>query len=53
MNYYLGLTIIGIIWGGEEILIVPLLIFFGLLGTLKTIIGTSLCCYHQYEYLLL
>ena len=50
MNYYLGLTIIGIIsglsagiiGGGAEILIVPLLTLFGLLGTLKTRIGTSL-----------
>ncbi len=50
MNYYLGLTIIGIITGlsagiiggGAEILIVPLLTFFGLLGSLKKRIGTSL-----------
>ena len=50
MNYYLGLTIIGIIsglsagviGGGAEILIVPLLTLFGLLGSLKTRIGTSL-----------
>ena len=50
MNYYLGLTIIGIIvglsagviGGGAEILIVPLLTLFGLLGTLKNRIGTSL-----------
>ena len=50
MNYYLGLTIIGIIsglfaglvGGGAEILIVPLLTLFGLLSNLKTRIGTSL-----------
>lgn len=50
MNYYIGLTIIGIIsglfggliGGGSEILIVPLLTMFGLLGTLKRRIGTSL-----------
>lgn len=50
MNYYLGLTIIGIIsglaagviGGGAEILIVPLLTLFGLLGSLKNRIGTSL-----------
>jgi uncharacterized membrane protein YfcA len=50
MNYYLGLTLIGIIsglsagiiGGGAEILIVPLLTLFGLLGTLKKRIGTSL-----------
>ena len=50
MNYYLGLTIIGIIsglsagivGGGAEILIVPLLTLFGLLETLKNRIGTSL-----------
>ena len=50
MNYYLGLTIIGIvsglsagvIGGGAEILIVPLLTLFGLLGNIKKRIGTSL-----------
>ena len=50
MNYFLGLTIIGIVsglfgglvGGGSEILIVPLLTLFGLLGTLKKRIGTSL-----------
>ena len=50
MNYLFGLTIIGIIsglfgglvGGGSEILIVPLLTLFGLLGTLKRRIGTSL-----------
>ena len=50
MNYYLGLTLIGIIsglfagmvGGGAEILIVPLLTLFGLLTDLKTRIGTSL-----------
>ncbi len=50
MNYYIGLTIIGIlsgifagiVGGGAEILIVPLLTLFGLLGTLKDRIGTSL-----------
>tara|TARA_B100000902_G_scaffold390542_1_gene439640 strand:+ start:1239 stop:1607 length:369 start_codon:yes stop_codon:yes gene_type:complete len=50
MNYYLGLTLIGIIsglfaglvGGGAEILIVPLLTLFGLLSNLKTRIGTSL-----------
>ena len=49
MNYILGLTIIGVIsglfgglvGGGSEILIVPLLTLFGLLGTLKRRIGTS------------
>lgn len=50
MNYILGLTIIGmisglfagIVGGGAEILIVPLLTLFGLLGNLKSRIGTSL-----------
>ena len=50
MNYYIGLTIIGIIsgitagliGGGAEILIVPLLTLFGLLGSIKNRIGTSL-----------
>lgn len=50
MNYYLGLTIIGmisglsagIVGGGAEILIVPLLTLFGLLGSIKARIGTSL-----------
>lgn len=50
MNYYLGLTLIGIIsglsagiiGGGAEILIVPLLTLFGLLGSIKNRIGTSL-----------
>ena len=50
MNYYLGLTLIGmisgtfagLIGGGAEIFIVPLLTLFGLLGSLKTRIGTSL-----------
>ena len=50
MNYYLGLTLIGIVsglfaglvGGGAEILIVPLLTLFGLLSNLKTRIGTSL-----------
>tara|TARA_Y100000389_G_scaffold201884_1_gene245675 strand:- start:541 stop:915 length:375 start_codon:yes stop_codon:yes gene_type:complete len=50
MQYYLGLTIIGIIsglfaglvGGGAEVLIVPLLTLFGLLGTLRTRVGTSL-----------
>jgi len=50
MNYLFGLTIIGIIsglfgglvGGGSEILIVSLLTLFGLLGTLKKRIGTSL-----------
>ena len=48
--YYIGLTITGlltgllagIIGGGAEILIVPLLTLFGLLGTLKNRIATSL-----------
>ncbi len=48
--YYLGLTIIGLITGllagiigsGVEVLIVPLLGFFGLLGSLKNRIATSL-----------
>ena len=50
MNYLLGLTLVGIIsgifgglvGGGAEILIVPLLTLFGLLGSLKRRIGTSL-----------
>ena len=52
MSYaeYAGYTIIGIITGltagvigaGAEILIVPLLAIFGLLGTMKRRIGTSL-----------
>jgi len=50
MNYILGLTITGIISGlaagfigaGAEVLIVPLLTVFGLLGSLKMRIGTSL-----------
>lgn len=50
MNYLLGLTLVGIIsglfgglvGGGAEILIVPLLTLFGLLGNLKNRIGTSL-----------
>ena len=50
MHYLFGLTVIGMIsglfgglvGGGSEILIVPLLTLFGLLGTLKKRIGTSL-----------
>lgn len=50
MNYIIGLTFVGIIsglfgglvGGGAEILIVPLLTLFGLLGNLKNRIGTSL-----------
>ena len=50
MNYILGLTVTGIISGifaglvgaGAEILIVPLLTMFGILGSLKNRIGTSL-----------
>ena len=50
MNYIFGLTIIGmisglfagVVGGGAEILIVPLLTLFGLLGNLKSRIGTSL-----------
>ena len=50
MHYLLGLTIIGVVsglfgglvGGGSEILIVPLLTLFGLLGSLKKRIGTSL-----------
>lgn len=50
MNYLLGLTFVGIIsgifgglvGGGAEIVIVPLLTLFGLLTNLKTRIGTSL-----------
>ena len=50
MYYILGLTLIGIIsgifagiiGGGAEIFIVPLLTVFGLLKSLKTRIGTSL-----------
>jgi uncharacterized membrane protein YfcA len=50
MNYLLGLTIIGmvtgilggLVGGGAEILIVPLLTLFGLLGNIKNRIGTSL-----------
>ena len=49
-NYILGLTIIGVLTGlatgvvgaGPEILIVPLLAMFGLLGSTKRRIGTSL-----------
>jgi len=48
--YVLGLTFIGIVTGlsagvigsGAEIMIVPLLAIFGLLGTMKKRIGTSL-----------
>ena len=50
MYYILGLTIIGaitgllagLVGGGAEILIVPLLTIFGLLGNIKNRIGTSL-----------
>ncbi len=50
MEYYVGLSIIGIVTGlvggivggGSEILIVPLLTLFNLLGSFKTRIGTSL-----------
>ena len=52
MNYYylFGITIAGIlsgllaglIGGGAEIIIVPLLTFFGVLGSLKNRIGTTL-----------
>ena len=50
MNYYLGLSLTGIITGifaglvgsGAEILIVPLLSIFSILGSLKERIGTSL-----------
>ena len=50
MNYWLGLTLTGIISGiaagsigaGAEVLIVPLLTVFGLLSSLKMRIGTSL-----------
>ena len=50
MNYYFGLILTGMITGilagifgsGAEIIIVPLLTIFGLLGNLKKRIGTSL-----------
>ena len=50
MNYWLGLTLTALISGlaagsigaGAEVLIVPLLTVFGLLGSLKMRIGTSL-----------
>ena len=50
MNYYLGLSLTGIITGvfagligsGAEVLIVPLLTIFSILGSLKERIGTSL-----------
>ncbi len=50
MNYLLGLTIpgilsgllAGVIGGGAEIIIVPLLTFFGIFNSFKTRIGTSL-----------
>jgi len=50
-NLYIGLTITGMIsgllagtiGGGAEILIVPLLTLFEILGPLKKRIGTSLC----------
>jgi len=50
MNYWIGLTLVGIIsglWGGmigagSEILVVPLLSIFGILKSLKMRIGTSL-----------
>ena len=49
-TYWIGLTIIGMVSGlsagfigaGAEVLIVPLLTVFGLLGSLKQRIGTSL-----------
>ena len=49
-NYIIGLTVIGIVTGlatgvvgaGSEVLIVPLLAIFGLLGSTKKRIGTSL-----------
>ena len=50
MNYYLGLTLTGVISGifggligaGAEVLIVPLLTIFGIFKKLKMSIGTSL-----------
>ena len=50
MNYYIGLTLTGILTGifagifgsGAEIMIVPLLTIFGLLDNIKKRIGTSL-----------
>ena len=50
MNDLMGLTVIGVVTGllagiigaGAEVLIVPLLAVFGLLGTMKRRIGTSL-----------
>ena len=51
MNYIIGLTMTGILSGllagvigaGAEIVVVPLLTLFGILTSLKTRIGTSLC----------
>ena len=50
LMYFIGLTITGmisglaagLIGGGAEVLIVPLLTIFGILGSLKARIGTSL-----------
>ena len=50
MNPYLGLVLIGsisgfiggLLGGGSDVLIVPMLLYFGIITNIKTAIGTSL-----------
>jgi len=50
MNPYLGLVLIGsvsgfiggLVGGGSDVLIVPMLLYFGIITNIKTAIGTSL-----------